>query len=379
MNKVIIIPDSFKGTLSSMEVCDIIGQSITDHYPDCKALKIPVADGGEGTVDAFLYAKKGTAVSEKVCGPYGETLTAKYALLDDGEIAVIEMALCSGLMLVGANMNPSKTTTYGFGQLIESALDRGVKKIILGIGGSATNDGGCGMASALGVEFRDKNENAFIPVGETLKDIEAVDVSGLDRRISEVELITMCDVTNPLYGKKGAAYVFAAQKGADDKMIEKLDIGLMHFSRKLKEYLDKDLDDIPGAGAAGGLGAGTMAFLDASLNSGIDIMLDVVNFKKEVCDSDIVITGEGRIDGQSKDGKVISGLAPICKKAGVPLYAFTGSVIEPIEELYDAGLTAVFPIIKNPDELPVVLDNSKETLKNTVGSVVRLMESNRRY
>ena len=378
MNKAIIIPDSFKGTLKAEEVCHIISDVIRIHYPMCEVFEIPVADGGEGTVDAFFYAMGGEKKKVNVRGPLHENVNAEYLLTENGSTAVIEMAACSGLALAGGRKDPSLTTTYGVGSMISHALDRNVKKIVLGLGGSSTNDGGCGMAAALGVVFTDKTSTPFIPVGKTLKDIDTIDMNGLDRRIKDTEIVVMCDVTNPLYGPDGAAFVYAPQKGADETMVKSLDEGLVHFSKSIEKHTGKDVSHMPGAGAAGGMGAGAVIFLNATLCSGIDTVLEAVDFRNLVRGADIVFTGEGRVDRQSIDGKVISGVAPICRREGVPLYVLTGSVIEPVDELYDLGVTAIFPITENQSEQEYISESkaedihveAKNNLKITTDSVI---------
>ena len=265
MKKVILIPDSFKGTMSSKRICSIMEEGIRHYYPTAEIVSIPVADGGEGTVDSFLSAVRGEKVNVRVKGPYMEDIDSFYGLIDEGNTAIVEMAACAGLSLVGKRLHPEKTTTYGVGQLIVHAAQSGCKKIIVGLGGSATNDLGTGAAAAAGVRFLDANGEEFIPIGENLSKIKDIDTSGLYPGLKDIEIITMCDIDNPLYGLSGAAYVFAPQKGADKMMVEYLDKQLRAGSEIIKQKLGMDISDIPGAGSAGGMGGGMMAFFGSKL------------------------------------------------------------------------------------------------------------------
>jgi glycerate kinase len=262
MKKVVLIPDSFKGTLNSKQICDIIGSKVKEHFPDCQVVSIPVADGGEGSVDCFLTALGGEKIHITAKNPYFEDMNSFYGLIDNGKTAVIEMAACAGLPLVEDRKDPRKTTTYGVGQLILDAANRGVKKIIVGLGGSSTNDGGCGAAAAVGIKFYNASGDEFVPTGGTLHEIERIDMSGKAKMLNDIEIITMCDIDNPMYGPTGAAYVFAPQKGADPEMVLLLDEGLKHLSKIIKRDLNKDLSKVPGSGAAGAMGAGMIAFFD---------------------------------------------------------------------------------------------------------------------
>lgn len=335
--KFILIPDSFKGTLSSNRVCEIIESEIRKKYT-AEVVKIPVADGGEGSVDAFLTAVGGEKVYVEVAGPYFERMESFYGLIDEGRCAVIEMAAASGLPLVEGRKNPALTTTYGVGELILDALKRGVRKTIVGLGGSCTNDGGCGCAAALGIRFLNENGEEFVPVGGTLNKIRRIDFSGLNPALREVELVTMCDIDNPLYGKQGAAYVFSPQKGADPAMVEFLDRNL----KALAEAVERDSGfsewDFQGAGAAGGMGYGMRVFLNSKIQMGIETVLDTVRFDELVQGADYVITGEGRLDYQSLRGKVVIGVARRARRHGVPVIAVVGSLGEGYEGAYDEGV-----------------------------------------
>ncbi|MEG0650554.1 MAG: glycerate kinase [Oscillospiraceae bacterium] len=344
MKKIILIPDSFKGTMSSEEICDIMATSIKKAYANAQITAIPVADGGEGSVDAFLCAVGGEKKYLNVKGPYFEEMSAFYGVIDGGATAVIEMAACAGLPLVGDDKNPCKTTTFGVGQLINAAVAEGCKKIILGLGGSATNDVGAGAAAALGVKFTNAEGKEFIPTGGTLCQVEHIDISGISNAVRSTEIITMCDIDNPLYGENGAAYIFAPQKGADDAMVRLLDDGLMHIAKVIKSDLGQDAAQLKGAGAAGGMGCGMVAFLGSRLQMGIETVLDTVGFNALLKDADMVFSGEGKIDSQSMRGKVVIGVARRTKKANVPLVAIVGDIGDNIEAAYDEGVSAVFSI-----------------------------------
>jgi glycerate kinase len=343
MKKILLIPDSFKGTMSSSEVCGIMKKAIQSYYPKADIISIPVADGGEGSVDSFLAALGGEKIRVMVKGPYFEDIESFYGILPDNT-AVIEMAAAAGLPLVGENKQAGKTTTYGVGQLIMHAVKSGCKKIIVGLGGSSTNDGGCGAAAAAGVVFRDASGGSFVPVGETLSDISSIDISGLDPDIRQAEIITMCDIDNPLCGPNGAAYVFAPQKGADEAQVRILDENLLHMAVVIKRDLGKDIVQMPGAGAAGGMGGGMAAFFGSGLKMGIETVLDTVGFDSLLEGADLVISGEGKIDFQSLRGKVVVGVARRAKKAGVPLIAVVGDIGDNIENAYSEGVSAIFSI-----------------------------------
>ncbi|MDR2869493.1 MAG: glycerate kinase, partial [Deferribacteraceae bacterium] len=314
MQKIILIPDSFKGTMSSAEICEIMGERIRFWYPEAEVVQIPVADGGEGSVDAFLTAMTGEKVYATVKGPFMEDMQAFYGLIENGQTAVIEMAACAGLPLVGDAPNPLKATTYGVGQLMAAAAQRGCKKIILGLGGSATNDFGAGAAAALGIKFINAAGDSFIPTGGTLAEIVKIDKSGLLAELKSVEIVTMCDINNPLYGETGAAYVFGPQKGASSDMVAYLDGQLRHVAKIVQAELGADVSQLAGAGAAGGMGGGMVAFFGSQLRMGIEVVLDTVNFGEHLKGADLVISGEGKIDSQSLSGKVVIGVARRAKK-----------------------------------------------------------------
>ena len=373
MNKIVLIPDSFKGTLTSIEICTIISDKINKHFPHCHVVSIPVADGGEGSVDCFLSALGGEKIFETVSNPYFEDMEAFYGLI--GDTAVIEMAACAGLPLVEDRKNPSLTTTYGVGQLIMKAANKGCKKIIVGLGGSSTNDGGCGAAAAAGVKFFDRKGNEFIPVGKTLIDIDKIDMSHKAKELDNIEIITMCDIDNPMYGPAGAAYIFGPQKGADENMVIELDKGLRNLSSVIKKEKGKDVSDIPGSGAAGAMGAGMIVFFDSALQMGIETVLNTVKFDDIIADADMIFTGEGRIDSQSLRGKVVIGVGKRAKNKNIPVTVIAGGAAGNIDEAYDMGVTSIFTINRLPEDFQISRYKSKENLEATIDNILRLIKS----
>ena len=340
MKKCVVVSDSFKGTVSSRDICAIAQRVIPRHFPACEVVCIPVADGGEGTVDCFIQAMGAQRVEVTVTNALCEKSAAAYARI--GELAIIEMAAAAGLPQVGERRCPGTATTYGVGELIAHAISSGCKQILLGLGGSATNDGGCGCAAALGVGFLDADGKGFVPVGDTLGFIARIDTGKAEELLRGIEITVMCDVTNPLCGPTGAAYVFAPQKGADAEKVKSLDAGLRHFGDVIRSQLGIDVNRMPGAGAAGGMGAGCVALLGGTIRSGIDAVLDVTGFDRQLDGADLVITGEGRIDSQSADGKVVSGVARRTKAKGVPLIAIAGGIADSAKAVYDIGVNAMF-------------------------------------
>lgn len=343
MKNVVLIPDSFKGTMSSEEICAIMERTIKTHYPEAVVTSIPVADGGEGSVDAFLKALGGEKRTVVVQGPYGEPMESFYGVVKE-TTAVVEMAACAGLPLVGDRLNPALTTTYGVGELILDAARRGAKTIVVGLGGSATNDGGCGAASACGVRFFDKDGKNFVPTGSTLKDVVRIDTSTLDPVLSGVTITTMCDIDNPYWGPTGAAHIFGPQKGADSEMVAFLNESMRTFADVIKRDTSVDVQAIAGSGAAGGMGGGMAAFFASELQMGIETVLNTVNFDALLDGCDLVLTGEGKIDGQSLRGKVVIGVARRTKAKGVPTLAIVGDIADDVEGAYDMGVTAIFSI-----------------------------------
>lgn len=373
MKKCVVISDSFKGTLSSLEICALARQSISRFFPACQVEAIPVADGGEGTVACFVEAIGAQPVTVTVSGPYGEPVEAVYAR--SGAKAVIEMASAAGLPMVGERKNPEATTTYGVGELLRHAVEGGCTELLLGLGGSATNDGGCGCAAALGVRFLDREGNAFVPVGGTLDQIDRIDLSGAKRLLKDVKITVMCDVDNPLYGPTGAAHTFGPQKGADEEMVQRLDEQLGRLDGAIQRQLGLSVAHIPGAGAAGGMGAGCVAFLGAQLKSGIEAVLDMVEFDRRLEGAELVITGEGRIDAQSLHGKVISGIAKRAKPRNIPLVAIVGSIAEGAEEAYELGVTAMFGIDREAVAFERYAHRSAENYRRTLEDILRLVRA----
>jgi len=325
--KIVIAPDSFKGSLTAIEVSDAIEIGVKKAFPDSLVEKIPMADGGEGTVQCLVNATQGKLYDKEVVGPLGETVVASFGILGDQTTASIEMASASGLPLVPPDRkNPMITTTYGTGQLIKAALDHGCQKMIIGIGGSATNDGGAGMLQALGVQLLDKSGKEIGFGGEQLTKLAQIDISKIDPRIRDVKILVASDVQNPLCGDTGASRIYGPQKGATEEMIIALDAALSHYADIIKQDLGKNIKNIPGAGAAGGLGAGLIAFLDAELKPGIDIVINTVQLERIVQDADLVITGEGEINGSTIYGKTPIGVARVAKKFQIPVLSVSALI-----------------------------------------------------
>lgn len=377
MEKILLVPDSFKGTLSSRQVCQVMAGQLRRFFPQAQVKSIPVADGGEGSVEAFLAAAGGERRTRTVTGPFGEPVEAFYGILGDGRTAVIEMAACAGLPLAEGRLNPERATTYGVGELLLAAKEAGCTKAILGLGGSCTNDGGVGAAAALGAKFTRADGTAFVPTGGTLGEIAALDVSPVAQALQGMELTAMCDIDNPLYGDAGAAAVFAPQKGADAAMVARLDAGLRHLGQVSARCLGRDFSHLPGAGAAGGLGFGMAAFCGAQLRMGIDAVLDAVGFDSLLPGTDVVFTGEGKIDSQSARGKVVSGVAARCRKAGVPVVAVVGQIGQGFEEMYQQGLTAVFSINRAAQPFAESRFHAGENLALTMENIARLLAAGR--
>lgn len=372
MKKAVIVPDSFKGTISSERICEIFEEKISKIFPSCEVVKIPVADGGEGSVNCFLNALGGEWIAALVSGPYGEKIEAEYGIIN-GDTAVIEMAACAGLPLVEGRKNPLFTTTCGVGEMMLDAAKRGCKKIIMCLGGSCTNDMGAGAAAAVGVKFYNAKGESFVPVGGTLCEIEKIDISQKNEILNGIEITAMCDIDNPLYGINGAAYVFAPQKGADENQVKALDDGLRYGAEIVKKDTGFDVSRLPGAGAAGGMGAGMVAFFGAELRSGIETVLDTVSFEAKIDGADFVFTGEGRLDSQSLRGKVVSGVAKRAKEKGVPVIAVVGGYEADLDEIYDIGVKSVFATNPLPEDFEVAKHKSEENLAVTVENILRIL------
>jgi glycerate 2-kinase len=368
--KIVIAPDSYKESLSALEVAVQIEAGFRTQFPDAHYIKLPVADGGGGTVEAMVAATAGRIINTHVTGPLGDEVAAFYGISNDEACAFIEMAAASGLELVPpARRNPLKTTSYGTGELICHALDQGVKRIIIGIGGSATNDGGAGMVQALGAKLLDKHGKQIGFGGGKLAELDVIDVSFLDPRIKQCQIDVACDVTNPLTGSEGASAIFGRQKGATPEMVAQLDEGLRYYAGVIKRYLDIDVDQVEGAGAAGGLGAALLAFCGATLSPGIDIVTEALGLDALVRDATFVITGEGRIDSQTLHGKVPIGVARVAKRYNKPVIGIAGSLADDVDMVYEQGLDAVFSVIYSTCTLEQALDNAAANVFMTARNI----------
>ena len=374
LSKIIVASDSFKGCLTSLEVARAAESGIHKALPGCEVTGIPVADGGEGTTEALVSAMNGRFVSCEVRDPLMNLIQAEYGILGDELTAVIEMAAASGLSLVSPEKrNPMVTTTYGTGELIKDALVRGCRRFLIGIGGSATNDAGTGMLRALGFRFLDKEGDELGYGGQILEQIASIDTSQAHPALKEAVFTIACDVNNPFSGENGAAFVYARQKGADDAMIIRLDDGLKHFAEVIHTAIGKDINDIPGAGAAGGLGGGFLAFLRATLKPGIQMALEVLDFDSRIRDADLIITGEGKIDRQTGMGKTPAGILEAGKRRQIPVIAIGGSV-EETDALMQQGFLAVLSIQPGPVSLEQAMDKSfaYSQIERTVEQIIRL-------
>lgn len=371
----LLAPDSFKESMTAKEACIAMEAGLRKAFPDARFIHVPMADGGEGTVQSLVDASGGKLVAEEVAAPLGERVLARYGILGDSATAVIETASASGIQLVPKEQrNPLLATTYGTGELIRACLDRGIRKIIVGIGGSATNDGGAGMAEALGARFLDADGAELPRGGGSLGRLARVDVSGLDPRLAEAEMIVACDVTNPLCGPTGASHVFGPQKGATPEMALALDAALSRYASVLAEQLGKPVRDLPGAGAAGGLGAGLLAFTPATLQRGIDIVIDCAGLREKLAEADYCFTGEGGMDFQTRFGKTPFGVAKAAKEAGKPVIALAGYVGDGAETLYEEGIDAIFGIVPGASELERLLADGPKNVERTCESIGRLLK-----
>lgn len=377
MKKFVLAPDSFKESMTAKEVCVAMEKGIRKVFSDAEIIHVPMADGGEGTVESLVDATNGHKEYIEVQGPLPEQkVKAYYGILGDEKTAVIEMAQASGLMLVEPRYrNPLTTTTYGTGELIKAALDKGVSTVIIGIGGSATVDGGIGMAQALGVKFTDKYGNNIEPTGRGLTKIDKISMENLDKRVKKVNFIIASDVENILTGKKGAAAVFGPQKGATPDEVELLDKGLIHYAEIIRRDIGKNVEDIAGSGAAGGLGAGLIAFLDAKLQSGVEVVANTVELAEKISQADYVFTGEGGMDFQTKYGKTPFGVAQVAKKYQKPVFAEAGYLGERIEELYDIGISAIFGIVDKSESIEESLEKGPQNVERTTENIARLISS----
>lgn len=373
--KIIIAPDSFKESMGAKEVALIIEKGVKRVFPEAEIIKMPMADGGEGTVESLVEVRRGKIIRKKVTSPLGKKIYAYFGILEDEITAVVEMAQASGLSLVPPReRNPLSTTSYGTGELIKEALDRGCRKIIVGIGGSATVDGGAGMAQALGAKLLDKRGNEISFGGGSLEKIVDINMEKFDARIADIEVIVASDVDNPLCGSEGAAKVYGPQKGATPEMVDILDRNLAHFARMIKKFLGKEVADTPGAGAAGGLGAGLIAFLGAKLEPGIDRMIDASNLEEKLKGADLVISGEGRIDQQTAYGKTPMGVAERAKKENIPVILIGGEIRIGGKILYEKGVDALISSVDRVSSLSEVMKNSRRALMNASERAMRLVK-----
>lgn len=369
----VLAPDSFKGSLTAKEVCLAMEKGIKKALPIAECISVPMADGGEGTVQSLVDATGGRIYELDVTGPLGDPVKSFYGIMGDGKTAVIEMASASGLHLVDeTTKNPLITTTYGTGQLVKACLDKGIENIILGIGGSATNDGGAGFAQALGVSLKDKEGNELPFGGAALSRLHTVDISGLDARLKDVRIEVASDVSNPLYGENGAACVFGPQKGATHGMVCLLDEALRHYSVIIKEQLGKEVAYTAGAGAAGGLGAGLLAFTNARMRRGVDIIIEYTNLREVIKKADYVFTGEGGIDFQTKFGKTPYGVAQVAKSENKKIIAIAGYLGKDIETLYDM-FDAIFGIMPGVMTMPEAIQTAAQNIERTTENIIRLL------
>ena len=373
--KILIAPDSFKGSATAVEVGNALARGFRRVFSDAEIRVLPMADGGEGTVSALVSATGGAIRSAIVKNPIGHEIIANYGILGDQKTGVIEMSAASGLTLIKPEQrNPLLTTTYGTGQLILSAVDDGCRRLIIGIGGSATNDGGAGMAQALGALLKKTDGTSISAGGQGLTELSDIDVRNLDCRLGETEIIVACDVDNPLTGPRGASYVYGPQKGATLEMMEVLDQSLAHYAEIIKICLGKDIDDLPGAGAAGGLGAGLMAFVNAQLGSGIDIVINTVKLVEQLKGIDLVVTGEGYLDQQTIHGKTPVGVARIAQKQNIPVIAVAGGIEGDPAGLYQQGITSMMDITPAPIPLCQAMNQTILFLEQSSERIARLLK-----
>ena len=374
--RVVVAPDSYKGSVSAVGVAAALERGVLRVFPQAEVRKIPIADGGEGTVEALVTATGGQMKQERVRGPLGEVVDACWGILGDGKTAVIEMAAASGLPLVPQDRrDPRITTTYGTGELIRTALDAGLRRIIIGIGGSATNDGGTGMAQALGAKFLAADGTELPPGGGALAQLKTIDLSGLDSRLTETEITVACDVDNPLCGQRGAAAVFGPQKGATPAMVAELDAALGHFAGCARAATGRNVADLAGAGAAGGLGAGLLFFTPAKLRPGVEIVLEAVKFAEVVKDAAFVITGEGRTDFQTAYGKAPVGVAKVAKQFDVPVFCISGGLGDGADDVLAQGIDAVMSICSRPLSLDECMRDGATLIEEAAARLCRILQA----
>ena len=373
--KIVIAPDSYKESLSAPDVADAIEKGFREIFPDARYVKVPLADGGEGTVEAMIAATQGKELQARVTGPLNAEVDAVWGLSGDGSTAFIEMAAASGLALVPHDQrNPLLTTSYGTGELITQALNNGAKNIVIGIGGSSTNDAGMGMMQALGVRFLDHDNQELSPGGGSLNQLEHIDISGLDPRLADCAVRVACDVTNPLIGPQGASRIFGPQKGATEEMILTLDRNLEHYADIIARSFDIDVKQFPGAGAAGGMGASLKVFLNADLRRGIEVVTQALNLEEQIRDCTLVITGEGRLDSQSVNGKVPVGVASIAKKYDKPVLAIAGILHPDVDVVYQHGIDAIFSVLSTLSTREEAFSGAPENIYRTARNVAAMVK-----
>lgn len=373
--KFLFASDSFKGTLSSEQIITLLDAAAKNVFPDCETMGIPVADGGEGTIDAVISVLHGSIYEVDVHGPLMEEVVSRYGETGNGA-AVIEMAAASGLPMVPVDKrDPRVTTTYGTGELIKTALDRGCRDITIAIGGSATNDGGMGAMRALGIRFLDENGEELSGCGNDLARVADIDISGLHSAVKDARFTIMCDVNNPLTGPDGATYTFGKQKGGSPEILDELEQGMIHYAALIREKMGTDVDQIPGSGAAGGLGAAFCVFLKAEMKSGIETVLDLIHFDELLEGVDLVITGEGRIDWQSAFGKVPSGIGNRCRKKGIPAIAIVGGMGDKAEMIFDHGIDSIITTINGAMGLDEALERAEELYAGAAERAFRMVKA----
>ena len=373
--KFLFASDSFKGTLSSEQIITLLDAAAKNVFPDCETMGIPVADGGEGTIDAVISVLHGSIYEVDVHGPLMEEVVSRYGETGNGA-AVIEMAAASGLPMVPVDKrDPRVTTTYGTGELIKTALDLGCRDITIAIGGSATNDGGMGAMRALGIRFLDENGEELSGCGNDLARVADIDISGLHSAVKDARFTIMCDVNNPLTGPDGATYTFGKQKGGSPEILDELEQGMIHYAALIREKVGTDVDQIPGSGAAGGLGAAFCVFLKAEMKSGIETVLDLIHFDELLEGVDLVITGEGRIDWQSAFGKVPSGIGNRCRKKGIPAIAIVGGMGDKAEMIFDHGIDSIITTINGAMGLDEALERAEELYAGAAERAFRMVKA----
>jgi glycerate kinase len=376
--KILIAPDKFKGSLEAAEVCKAAEAGISLAFPEALIKSIPLADGGEGTTQILTNFSNGRFVTASVQDPLGRQIDANYGISGDGKTAFIEMATASGLLLLKPEeCNPLNTSTFGTGELIKHAIGNGAENIILGIGGSATTDGGIGMAAALGYKFYDVSRSLLFPVGSAMENICTIDVTGADPSLKKTSFVVACDVTNPLYGESGAAFVYGPQKGADAEMVVQLDRGLQNLSNIAAATFGSDISQLPGAGAAGGLGAGALWFLAAELREGVGIVMEQTGIAEHIKNADLVITGEGKVDQQTLQGKVVKGLAALCREHNTPLAVICGTLDISPDDVRAAGITFAVSVLNKPVSLDRAKAEAFDNVRDATFHLVRLFFSNR--